>query len=39
MHIEDGPQTVAGVGLATTPIAVLGGLVEIIILADELSEL
>jgi hypothetical protein len=39
MHIEDGPQTVAGVGLETTPIAVLGGLVEIITLADELFEL
>lgn len=39
MHIEDGPQAMARVGLEVASIAVLGGLVQVVILVDELLEL
>jgi hypothetical protein len=39
MHIKDGPQTMARVGLEIASITVLGGLVQVVILADELLEL
>jgi hypothetical protein len=39
MHIEDSPQTMARVGLEIATVAVLGGFVQVVVLANELLQL
>jgi hypothetical protein len=39
MHIEDSSQTMARIGLKIAAIAILGGLVQIVVLANEFLEL
>jgi hypothetical protein len=39
VDVEDGAQAVAGVGVEVGPVALLGALVEVVVLADQLLEL
>lgn len=39
MHIKDRPQAMTRVRLQITPVSVLGALVQVVVLADQLLEL